>query len=153
MSKNVTELDLQARLKASLSQPDVSFLKRDKPKAEVTPIADIREVINSPADRVKLLRLSSQSLMYAKLESDAKKARKPIVGSIKEIVSKYSGKMGLKFTVGDAVTSYYNSPRTRINTTKLLAHGISPTVIQACTDTEDCWQLRITAPGEKEEEE
>ena len=116
-------------------------------EAEVVP--DIREVIASVADRNKLAKLIEQQAEWGKVESEAKKTRKPLTEAIKKLVGAYEV---TKMMCNGYRVSYFDSPRTSISEDALLAAGVSPTIINKCKVTSHAYTLRITQPGEEDGE-
>jgi hypothetical protein len=108
---------------------------------------DIQRLVSSPVDRKRIYQLVGQDTRLANMEREARAARQPVRESIKHILNRYDIS---KCFVGLMQVQYYNSPRLSISKEKLLAMGVHPKVIAACTVSVDSWQLRITPKKEDE---
>lgn len=119
------------------------------PVKEVEKIPDMREVIVDAKERLKLMRLIEAHVAFGIQEKEAKKARAPLTIQIKDILGRNNAS---KLMVDGNRINYFNSPRSTIKGDLLLAHGITPKVIAECTVTSDAYTLKITPPGEGDDE-
>ncbi len=124
--------------------------RKEKKEPEVVP--DLREVVSSAPVRLKILRLTEAIHSWGVEEREAKKEKKRFVDQLKELF-KDNGIDDPKFMAGELRVLQYEVPRSSINMQKLLEHNVSPKVIAACTDTRKSLTLKISLPGESEEEE
>lgn len=153
MAAKVKEMDLASRLAASVKIAAPSIVPDGtKPKPEPKPalvFTEIRELIANPAERLKFLRLSQASSSLAEEEKKIKYARRPITEQLKNLCVKYDIERAL---CNDVKVSYYDAPRSTISKELLLAQGVAPAVIAACTVVKSALTLRITPVGQDEEE-
>lgn len=133
---------------ASAAPSMVPFKPPPTPKEEEV-IPDIREVVDNPSDLTKLVKLVKTYSEWQAQESEAKRAKKPLNEDIKKLLGKYSV---VKAWCGGLKVNYFNSPRTSISKDLLLANGVSPLVIAKSTTTKDVYSLRITEPGQEDDE-
>lgn len=144
---------LDDRIKQSVGKHSAPSMVPDftppPPPKEEEIIPDVRELINSAKDRLKLAQLVEQSSAWGVQEKEAKKMRAPLTAAIKKILGEYE--VGRAMCDGKLI-NYYNAPRSTLSRELLLSHGISPQVLEACTVTKDSYTLRISAPGESEED-
>lgn len=149
-------LTLQQKLEASLaaskagapSLNPVPKPKKEPLEAEVLP--DIREVVTSPADRMKIIRLVAESADLAMQEKQIKNARKPITEMLKKIIPDLSS--SLKFMADGVRVNMFTINQKRLNQLKLREKGVSQAIIDACTDTVPVTTLKVTPAGESDEE-
>lgn len=144
---------LDERLKAAVSKqaaadmnPRLTWTPPPPPKEDVV-VPDVRDFISDNKTRLKLLRLVEESNAWGIQEKAARKAREPITQQIKEIMGEYE--IG-KAMCGSLMLTYFTSPRRSLSREKLLEHGISPQILDACTITKDTYTLRIVEPGESD---
>lgn len=147
---------LDARLKKSLgtaagssmhptSWPDVD---KEEP-AEVIP--DIREVVDSPAMRSQILQLVTESIEWQQEEKKAKENRKPLIDALKVLIPAHCS--ASKFLVEGSKVTHYQTSRSSLSKDKLLAAGVSPQIIKACTVESKSYGLKITPAGDVEDSE
>lgn len=159
MAKPLSELmaGVSKKNMASMIAPP----KAAKAKKEPEHISDISSVIAkySPktgkvaafnqAEEIRLLAGEIRELGDAAAavtkEKDAKTSR------LKEILSNIGFEEG-KFIAADVRVAFSSHNRETINSDKLLAKGILPDVIAACTDVKEVWTLRVTRINGEDED-
>lgn len=149
-------LTLQQKLEASLATSKAAFPslnpvpkpKKEPVEAEVLP--DIREVVTSPADRMKIIRLVAESADLAMQEKQIKNARKPITEMLKKIIPDLSS--SLKFMADGVRVNMFTINRKSLSALKLREKGVSQAILDACTDTTAVITLKVTPAGESDEE-
>lgn len=144
---------LDARIKDSVGRTSAPSMVPDwtppPPPKEEEVVPDIREIVHVAADRLRLMQLVRQSADWKQQEKEAKNHRKPLTESIKRILGVYEIR---RATCDGLLINYYNAPRSSLSREKLLSCGVSPQILEACTVTKDAYTLRISAPGEVEDE-
>ncbi len=144
---------LQDRLNKSVSSAAPSLTpkgREEKPKYEAEVLPDMQEVITNPATRLKLLRLVEESASYAAEQRKINAKRKPIQEAIKLEL----GSTPVKFMCDENRVVYYKIPRKKLSAQKLMTLcGVTPAQIMMCTEISDSWNLKITPPGESNDEE
>ena len=117
-------------------------------------IPDVKDLIPSAPDRLKLRKLVAEHIQFGQAKSAADKAQAPISEQIKKIVGTY--KIGKALCDGNSI-NYYSVPRNTIKADLLrgflLAHVGQPLTVEmvekaleAATDTTVSYTLRVT-PG------
>ena len=147
-----TKPSLDARIKEQVGKSSTASMVPDytppPPPAEEEVIPDIRELVDSAADRLRIVQLVEQSAAWGQQEKEAAKARKPIT----ELIKKLAGKYGIsKAMCGEYRLNYYNSPRSTLSRELLLSAGVSPKTLDACTTVKDSYTLRISVNGQDDE--
>lgn len=147
-------MNLEDRLKATVGRSRLGSLTPEQPEPPPVKteerIPDLREVIASPVERLKMARLVEQIGELNEQERKIKAAKKPLVLAAKKLAGQHQ--IG-KAQVGEYRLSYYNSPRTRLDEFTLMKNGVSPKVIANSKITKDSYSLKITKQGEDEGEE
>lgn len=154
MKQPVKPMTLQERMKAQVNAAPAASMIPDftppTPKAEAEVIPDAREVIESDLDRVMLARLCAEHVEWGAAERAAKAAKKPLTEKIKAILARNRAS---KLMIGDIKANYFNAPRKSLSMDLLLANGVTPAVITKSTVTKDAYTLKLTGPGQEEDEE
>lgn len=144
---------LDARLKESVGKTTAPSMIPDytppPPPKEEEIIPDIRELVDSSVDRLRLLQLVQNQAAWGLQEKEAKGHRKPLTEAIKKILGAYS--IGKAMCDG-VLINYYNAPRSTLSREMLLSHGVSSKILDDCTVTKDAYTLRISQPGEEDSE-
>lgn len=147
--------DIKARIAKATAKSAPSLLPRqaeyERPaKEQAVPVPDIREVLTDIVDLQKLYVLVGQHLEYGSLEKQYKGYKSDTTARIKGIYGKH--KIMGPVLVDGIKTNRYFVYRKTINATKLLKAGVSQKTIDSCTDETPVETLKITVPGQKEEE-
>lgn len=135
-------------------KPRGSKLKEEKPE-EVIP--DVRELIAGEEALAEFEKLAGEHLLMGRTQAKAKKQKDIIGGTLKKYCNDYSLR---KAMVVGARLSYYPTNRTSVDVDALrhalLAAGLHPTkiavIVTSCVRVTPSWTLKITAPGEEEDE-
>lgn len=145
--------NIKDRLNALRRQNAPSFVpesRRRQPKVEEIAPPDIRELVADSLHLDKILRLTTEQAAINHDIRELNKARKPLVEQIKSLCNIY----GLRKAQVDACRlAYFPVQKSAIKKELLLAAGVSPKIIAACTVTTESWNLKITEAGESEEED
>lgn len=123
--------------------------KRGSSKKVEEPVPDVSELDLSPVDYQHLRELVVQHTDFGRQEREAKKAKEPLSESIKEICNRYTVR---KVMCWGRKLTYYPMSRPTISAHLLLAAGVSPQTIKDCTTTTTSWAVRVTEPGDEEDE-
>lgn len=91
-------------------------------------------------------------LELSKEIKEATTSKKDVADRLKEILSEFPI-LHEAFTVGGARVKYYSVNRGSLDKHKLMSHGVSQKIIDACTNYSESWQVKVTAPGAKDEDE
>ena len=118
------------------------------PKQEES-IPELKNLITDKKDYLELKRLVTASVQLQQQEAEIKKARKPVTDRLKNLLGKYA--VG-KAQLDEARINYFASERKTITPAALLAHGISPNIIQACTTVTQSFTLKITTGKDDDED-
>lgn len=142
---------LADRLKSVSKSASVSMVpeKIAPPPKKEEELPDIRELVTSSADRLKILRLSEEITELGETERAAGKAKAPLVAQLKKLLGDYE--VG-RAAVGEFRLAYYNCPRHTLSKEKLLENGVRPAVIEASTVHKDVFTLKVSRKGEEEDE-
>lgn len=161
MAKSKATEDLQQRMQASTGaasrgpsidpwnipvQPK-SPSGHKAPKEDPPP--DLRDVVDDPAARLKIIRLSALHAQYGAEEKEAKKQKENITSQIKELLNKYQVS---RANADGVIINYYSVPRSSLDKGLLLSHGVTPAIIEASTVVKFTPTLRISLPGDSAEE-
>lgn len=142
---------LNDRIKSQVkgSAPSMVPKYNPPPPKEEEIIPDIRELVDNTADLNSLTRLITESAEWAAQEKEAKRIREPITKRIKYLLGRY----GVGRCVSNGLmVNYYNAPRATLSREALLSYGVSSKTLDACTVIKDSFTLRITAPGDAQDE-
>ena len=143
---------LQARLQKATS-PSLHPPKR-LPAAprivEVVPTLDDLDLL--PSDRARIRTLTRKLGAANETMRELKANRDGFSGQLKSIFADTIGEK-TKVDCDDWRVSYYRTTRASIDPKQLLARGVSPAVIAACTTKSENWALKVTARGEESEED
>ena len=144
---------LEDKLNVIKSRGDVSLLPPKRKVKEPEIIPELSVIITNKYERSAIERLSNLIRLHGEEEYEAKRAKAPLVLELKaELVRRGVTEKSVMLESGLKL-SHYEVPRSSINVQKLLAHGVSPKIIVACTDVKKSMTLRVSLPGEKEEGE
>lgn len=143
---------LNERLKDVLTSQRASMVPEPRHKKEEKPTPDLREVVQSPALRLKIIRLAGKINEWGEAEREAKRAKKEPVIMLKALLND-NGVKADRFMAGDNRINHYTMKRSTINVQKLLARGVPSHVIAECTDTEDVEVIKVGIPKQKDESE
>lgn len=111
-------------------------------------IYDVRELGLDAHDSNELLRLTAEYAKCSHIASEANRDRTVIGTKLKRMCNDY----GLKRVKADDLTlSYYETVRTKVDVALLRAHGVSAATIAACTIKTPSMALRVSAPGQRED--
>ncbi len=123
-------------------------------RVRIPPIQDVlpdaTELVANTADLSTLRELVALHVQYSQTERDAKAQKAPVVDSIKSICEDYTLR---KLTCDRNKVSYYKTTRSAISKQLLMDAGVSIETIRACTIETDSWGVRVTPPGERDEED
>lgn len=115
---------------------------------EVVP--DLREVVNTPGDRMKLAKLFAQHHSLGEEISSRKKTRDRLTKTIKDLLGKHKV---AKCIYDDLSVNYFCVIRETLSKEDLLEHNVDPDVIEECTRKTPTYTLAIRKlKGEEEEE-
>lgn len=120
--------------------------KKPKKKADFLP--PLEETDLTLADKLALARLTEIHVDILQQEKELRDAKKPLVGRIKGII----GERLWGAMVGVNRVRMYQTSRTSVSTDLLLAQGVSPQIIAKATKVTTSWGLKITPPGEDDDE-
>jgi hypothetical protein len=141
-------LSLEQRLQKSIAAatPAAPNLhpRRPAPPIEIEALPDLQEVVASPADRVKIMRLVTDSLEYQAAEAEVRKKREPVTKALKELLQNLGAD---KFMCDGNRVVTYETTRKSLSKEKLMGAGVSITLLNACTVETVSLALKITAPG------
>lgn len=102
--------------------------------------------------RVQLIAMSQRLVNLSEEKKDITTLRDLASDKIKAILEAYPVLKGVFLAGANRISYYMVKGRGTVNPDKLLARGISPRLIEECTDyTEERWQLKITAGEQKDE--
>lgn len=146
-----TKQSLSDRLKHVGKSTSVSMVPEKilPPPKKEEDAPDIRDLITSSADRLKILRLSEEIVELGEAEKVAKKAKEPLVLQLKKLLG--DNEVG-RATVGDYKLVYYNCPRHTLSKEKLLEHGVKPAIIEDSMVHKDVYTLKVSRLGQEEDE-
>ena len=116
------------------------------PKKEEEAVPQLNELIDSRSERRTFTALVKSYLDFSEDAKIADTAKKRISTELKKVVGSYGIS---KVLVDGNLVSYFNSPRSTIKQDLLLAAGVSPKIINECTEVKDAYTLRITPPKEE----
>jgi hypothetical protein len=118
------------------------------PKEEDIP-PDIRELVTGPDLRSLTVMVTEHAELGMQI-SGVKKQRDALSAKIKNLLGKHE--ISQCMCEGNRV-NYYGGERHTIKSSLLLDHGVSPAVIEACTEVKVTYTLRITPPGSDNRDE
>lgn len=137
-----------AELRQAQKKSAPSFAPGPRKTKPVEVLPDVTELI--PASEMStLVELVQMHLEYGRAESVAKKAKKPVTLALKTLCSDYGVTKAL--CQGVRIT-YYPMTRETISMELLLEAGVSLATIKACTIKTDSYAVRISPPGEEEDD-
>lgn len=129
----------------------VSMVPEEREKKKKEPVPDMREVIDSPVLRLKILRAAEQIYAIGVEERKLKAVKEDSISTLKYLLDTTGVKVK-KFMADKFSVSYYGVPRSKILKERLLANNVSPKVIAACTETKVSKNLKVSVPGENGDE-
>lgn len=129
------------------SAPSFNPIARPK-KAEVL-LPEASELVTDTGDLSTLRELVALHVEYSAAERLARNKKAPVADSIKSICNDYSL---ARITCDRNRVSYYRMSRSVIVAQLLADQGVSPAIIKACTITTESWAVRVTPPGDEEED-
>lgn len=148
MAKSLRERIEALSKKAAVTAPSMVPQKRQaKPKPEPKAKAKAQEEPFVPAEDLGsvgtiLAELAESYAAYSAQEREAQAAKDELGSQIKALCKEH----GLsRVQSGTHRVAYYNVPRSTIKADLLMAKGIQPKIIEACTVRTDVWQVRVTA--------
>jgi hypothetical protein len=147
MPKSLSEkLSEVARKSApNLMEPEIAKTEDE----EVVP--DIRDVVENPATRNKLVRLITSAHEISNEMAQLKKQLDPMKTEIKNLVS--TAASSNKFFAGDVRVNRYSQIRKKLDPMKLRANGVSQAVIDASMTESTSWSLKLSGPGMEDGDE
>lgn len=155
----VVSLDERLRAETAKAAPSMIPEAVTPPPPKTDKIPDLKDVITSPADRLKVLRLIQDAQPFKQMASQAKKAlemKRPELGglnwndAIKDILGRY--KVAKAEDEGVRL-NYYRTTKKVFSVKKALDLNVSPEILAQCWDEVESYTLRVTPQGQKEEEE
>jgi hypothetical protein len=144
--------ELKAKMQAATSDAAPSMVpdfNAPPPYKEKEAPPDIKDVIPVSADRLKILKLIREYAELNETKREVEAQLKPLSNRIKSLMGAYHvGSM----VCDDRTISYYAVPRSKLNKEMLLGAGVSPEIIQRCTQTSVSYTLRVSRPGEEDKD-
>jgi len=115
------------------------------PSMEEEVVPQLKELIDSLKERRSFTALVESYLAYSEDAKIADAAKKRISTEMKKVVGSYGIS---RVMVEGNLVNYFNAPRSTIKQDLLLAAGVSPKIINECTEVKNAYTLRITPPKE-----
>lgn len=144
------------RLRKSIKavQPNVNMNPRSaepEPPAKVEEVVPrLVDVISTARERLQLQNLITERYQGGIYEKEAKARNKHLSEQIKKIMGEND--IG-KLDYDDYRVNFFGSGRPYIDKNALLAAGVTPQVIEACTKRSSFSVVRVTLRGQPEDEE
>lgn len=147
------EDELKAKMAAVMPKakaPSMVPAKKEK-KEKAPPPPDLREIDIDDDDRQQIARLVNQAAEYKRMEKDGKQNYGPLSDRIKALIQ--DNESVHKFMCDGHRANLTKTQKSTINKDKLLAAGVAPGTITACTDITDSWMLTVTPAGVPDSED